>query len=104
MWIRFVLVPGLTDAEENVDAIGKFVATLDGVQRMEILPFHQMGKSKWEATGEPYLLADTDRRRRARGSRQGPARVARPQREGRLTAGARRSAFTLHTQGGIVAP
>ena len=58
-WIRFVLVPGLTDAEENVDAIGKFVATLDGVQRMEILPFHQMGKAKWAATGEPYLLADT---------------------------------------------
>ncbi len=59
MWTRFVLVPGLTDAEENVDAIGKFVATLDGVQRMEILPFHQLGKAKWEATGEPYLLADT---------------------------------------------
>ncbi len=59
MWVRFVLVPGLTDDEENVDAIGKFVSTLDGVQRMEILPFHQMGKSKWEATGEPYLLADT---------------------------------------------
>jgi len=58
MWIRFVLVPGLTDDEENVDAIGKFVATLDGVQRMEILPFHQMGKAKWEATGEPYLLSD----------------------------------------------
>ncbi|WP_291377445.1 pyruvate formate-lyase-activating protein [Demequina sp.] len=58
-WIRFVLVPGLTDDEENVDAIGKFVATLDGVERMEILPFHQMGKAKWEATGEPYLLGDT---------------------------------------------
>nr|WP_255633390.1 pyruvate formate-lyase-activating protein [Demequina sp. TTPB684] len=58
-WIRFVLVPGLTDEEENVDAIGKFVATLDGVERMEILPFHQMGKAKWEATGEPYLLGDT---------------------------------------------
>ena len=58
-WIRFVLVPGLTDAEENVDAIGRFVATLDGVERMEILPFHQMGKAKWAATGEPYLLGDT---------------------------------------------
>jgi pyruvate formate lyase activating enzyme len=58
-WMRFVLVPGLTDEEENVDAIGKFVAKLDGVERMEILPFHQMGKVKWEATGEPYLLGDT---------------------------------------------
>lgn len=60
MWVRFVLVPGLTDAEDNVDAIGRFVATLDGVERMEILPFHQMGRSKWEAAGEPYLLGDTE--------------------------------------------
>ena len=60
MWVRFVLVPGLTDAEENIDAIGKFVATLNGVERMEILPFHQLGKAKWEATGEPYLLEGTE--------------------------------------------
>jgi len=59
MWVRFVLVPGLTDAPENVEAIAEFVATLDGVERMEILPFHQMGKAKWEATGEPYLLENT---------------------------------------------
>ncbi|MDN4479895.1 pyruvate formate-lyase-activating protein [Demequina muriae] len=59
MWVRFVLVPDLTDAEDNVDAVGAFVSTLDGVERMEILPFHQMGEYKWEATGEPYLLADT---------------------------------------------
>jgi len=58
MWIRFVLVPGLTDAVENVDAIADFVSTLDGVARVEVLPFHQMGREKWEATGEPYLLAD----------------------------------------------
>ena len=32
--------------------------TLDGVQRVEVLPFHQMGREKWEATGEPYLLED----------------------------------------------
>ena len=59
MWIRFVLVPGLTDAEENVDAIADFVATLDGVERLEVLPFHQMGREKWDATGEEYLLADS---------------------------------------------
>ncbi len=58
MWIRFVLVPGLTDAVENVDAIADFVATLDAVERLEVLPFHQLGKTKWGATGEPYLLAD----------------------------------------------
>ena len=59
MWVRFVLVPGLTDAPENVEAIASFVATLDGVERMEILPFHQMGRAKWEATGAPYLLENT---------------------------------------------
>ena len=59
MWVRFVLVPGLTDAPENVEAIAEFVATLDGVARMEILPFHQLGRAKWEATGEPYLLEGT---------------------------------------------
>lgn len=59
MWVRFVLVPGLTDAEDNVEAIAQFVKTLDGVERLEILPFHQMGRAKWEATGEPYMLAET---------------------------------------------
>ena len=60
MWIRFVLVPGLTDAVENVEAIATFVETLDCVQRLEVLPFHQLGRSKWEATGEPYLLEDRE--------------------------------------------
>lgn len=57
-WIRFVLVPGLTDAPENVDVLADFVATLDGVERVEVLPFHQLGRDKWAATGEPYLLGD----------------------------------------------
>ena len=59
MWIRFVLVPGLTDAPENVEAIASFVETLDCVERLEVLPFHQLGRDKWAATGEPYLLGDT---------------------------------------------
>lgn len=60
MWIRFVLVPGLTDAEENVEAIAAFVETLDCVERLEVLPFHQLGRDKWAATGEPYLLENTE--------------------------------------------
>src|SRR6187431_661304 len=59
MWIRFVLVPGLTDAEDNVERIAEFVETLDCVERLEVLPFHQLGRDKWAATGEPYLLEDT---------------------------------------------
>jgi len=59
VWIRFVLVPGLTDAVENVDAVADFVATLGNVERLEVLPFHQLGREKWELSGEPYLLEDT---------------------------------------------
>jgi len=59
MWIRFVLVPDLTDAPENVEAIASFVSRLDAVERLEVLPFHQLGREKWAATGEPYLLENT---------------------------------------------
>ncbi|MDY6996231.1 MAG: pyruvate formate-lyase-activating protein [Actinomycetota bacterium] len=60
MWIRFVLVPGLTDAPDNVEAVAGIVSSLDGVERLEVLPFHQLGREKWAATGEPYLLARAD--------------------------------------------
>ncbi len=65
IWIRYVLVPGLTDAVDNVDAVAKYVQSLqslgagDSVERVEILPFHQMGASKWKALGEPYSLENT---------------------------------------------
>lgn len=60
MWVRFVLVPGLTDDEANVDSVADFVATLSGVEWVEVLPFHQMGREKWEAAGETYLLGDAE--------------------------------------------
>lgn len=60
MWIRFVLVPGLTDATENITGVAEFVATLGpSVERIEVLPFHQMGRHKWDALGRIYQLADT---------------------------------------------
>ncbi|QZN84350.1 pyruvate formate-lyase-activating protein [Cellulomonas sp. C5510] len=59
IWIRFVLVPGLTDAPENVDAVADYVATLDTVTRVEVLPFHQMGRDKWASLGMTYELEDT---------------------------------------------
>ena len=58
MWIRFVLVPGLTDAVENVQGIADFVATLQGVDRVEVLPFHQFGVPKWDELGVPYQLRE----------------------------------------------
>ncbi|WP_372593388.1 pyruvate formate-lyase-activating protein [Actinotalea sp.] len=59
IWIRFVLVPGLTDDEANVEGVAEFVASLGSVTRVEVLPFHQMGRDKWEALGMKYELEDT---------------------------------------------
>lgn len=58
-WVRFVLVPGLTDEPANVAAVAEYVATLSTVTRVEVLPFHQMGRDKWDALGMRYELADT---------------------------------------------
>ena len=52
-------MPGLTDSEEIVGPIAKFAASLGNVQRVEVLPFHQMGRYKWERLGLNYTLDDT---------------------------------------------
>ena len=59
VWIRFVLVPGLTDAVENVEAVAGIVEQISVVTRVEVLPFHQMGRDKWATLKLPYKLADT---------------------------------------------
>ncbi|NTW42373.1 MAG: pyruvate formate lyase-activating protein [Cellulomonadaceae bacterium] len=59
IWVRFVLVPGLTDDVANVDLVADYVATLSSVTRVEVLPFHQMGRDKWESLGLKYELDDT---------------------------------------------
>ena len=58
-WIRFVLVPGLTDSEENVEAVAQIVEKWPNVSRVEVLPFHQMGRDKWKTLGLKYELNDT---------------------------------------------
>ena len=58
VWIRFVLVPGLTDAPEIHEGIAEFAAQLGNVRRVEVLPFHQLGKFKWERLGLEYTLRD----------------------------------------------
>ena len=60
MWLRYVLVPGLTDSVEEMEAVARFGASLGVVQRAQILPFHQMGRYKWERLGLDYKLAGTD--------------------------------------------
>ena len=58
IWVRYVLVPGLTDSAEIVDSIGEFAAGLGNVERLEVLPFHQMGRFKWKELGLDYKLND----------------------------------------------
>ncbi|TFC91148.1 pyruvate formate lyase-activating protein [Cryobacterium breve] len=56
VWARFVLVPGLTDAVDNVDAVAEIVSRWPNVERVEVLPFHQMGEDKWDRLNIPYPL------------------------------------------------
>jgi pyruvate formate lyase activating enzyme len=56
IWLRYVLVPGVTDDENDIDQIAAFAAALGNVQRVDVLPFHQMGRHKWEKLGINYKL------------------------------------------------
>lgn len=58
VWVRFVLVPGFTDDTEDISRNAKFIAGLGNVERVEVLPFHQMGRYKWKGLGIDYKLED----------------------------------------------
>lgn len=58
MWLRYVLVPGLTDDENDINQLAAFAADLGNVERVDVLPFHQMGRYKWEKLGLNYTLND----------------------------------------------
>jgi pyruvate formate lyase activating enzyme len=60
LWVRFVLVPGLTDGWDNVEKTADICASLGSLQRVEILRFHQMGMDKWAKLKIPYTLANTE--------------------------------------------
>ena len=60
MWIRFVLVPGLTDDYDNVEKVADICAELPSLERVEILRFHQMGRDKWHKLGLIYKLQNTE--------------------------------------------
>lgn len=56
MWIRHVLVPGITDDEEHIISLKEFVQTLQNVEKLEVLGYHFLGKEKWELMGEKHPL------------------------------------------------
>lgn len=59
MWVRYVLVPGLTDDIGSIAEIARFAADLGNVERVDVLPFHQMGRFKWKELNLNYRLNDT---------------------------------------------
>lgn len=59
LWIRHVVVPGWTDDEQSLTALGRFMAELKGVKALDVLPYHTMGVRKYEELGIPYPLGDT---------------------------------------------
>ena len=56
MWIRQVLIPGYTDDEEDLLKLKDFISNLKTVEKVEILPYHTMGKFKWNKLGFKYEL------------------------------------------------
>ena len=56
MWIRHVLVPGITDSEEHLTSLREFIKTLKTVQKVEVLGYHTLGAQKWELCEEDYPL------------------------------------------------
>ncbi len=69
MWIRNVIVPGVTDNEEDLKKLDAFIKTLKNVDRVEVLPYHTLGVPKYEKLGIPYRLEgvapaeDSDKKR-----------------------------------------
>ncbi len=58
VWIRFVVAPGWTDNMDEVDRMAEFAASLGNVERVDVLPFHQMGRFKWDKLGMDYQMRD----------------------------------------------
>jgi pyruvate formate lyase activating enzyme len=58
IWLRYVLVPGLTDDAGDIAQLAEFSAALGNIQRVDVLPFHQMGRFKWKELKLNYTLED----------------------------------------------
>lgn len=59
LWIRHVVVPGITDDPDELYRLGRFLSTLHNLKALDVLPYHDMGKVKYEKLGLEYPLKDT---------------------------------------------
>ncbi|TWK41466.1 Pyruvate formate-lyase-activating enzyme [Bacillus paralicheniformis] len=83
VWNRHVLVPGISDIDDDLAALGTFIGTLANIQKVEVLPYHKLGVYKWEALGLDYPLKGVE-----------PPSAARAENAYRL--------LTAHLQGGAM--
>ena len=60
VWLRYVLVPGVTDDRADIAKVAEFAGALGNVERVDVLLFHQMGRFKWAQLGLPYALEHTE--------------------------------------------
>ncbi len=58
-WLRLVVVPGLTDGQDEIEGLKRLKERYPNIQKIELLPFHKMGEHKWEELGIPYTLGET---------------------------------------------
>ncbi|WP_434777243.1 pyruvate formate lyase 1-activating protein [Neisseria sp. Ec49-e6-T10] len=58
-WIRYVVVPSWTDDEHSIRLLGEFTQNMKNVEKIELLPYHELGKHKWTTIGKPYKLEGT---------------------------------------------
>lgn len=59
VWIRHVVVPGLTDQPQYLKRLGRYLASLHNIQALDVLPYHDMGRAKYRSLGLPYALEGT---------------------------------------------
>lgn len=57
IWIRQVIIPGITDNTDDLIKLKEFIKSLNSVQKIDLLPYHNMGKTKWENLGYSYPLS-----------------------------------------------
>lgn len=56
VYLRYVVVPGYTDNLDDAHTLGKFIEPMKNIEKIELLPYHELGKHKWTAMGEIYPL------------------------------------------------
>lgn len=60
VWIRHVVVPGITDSEEHIEKLKEIIKTIKNVEKVELLPYHTLGVQKYEKLGIPYRLENVE--------------------------------------------